>query len=59
MLPSDPGYQSQAPVSVQAMPIYQQMLQANTDPYAAHSRNHEICRMLEAASAANQRSTLS
>lgn len=53
MLPSDSDYQTAAPVAVQQLPAFQQLLQQNYDPYAPHSFNQEICRMLEAAASSN------
>jgi hypothetical protein len=53
MLPIDPDYKSSAPLHVQQLACFQQLLQSNFDPYAPHSRNEEICRMLEAAANAN------
>lgn len=47
MLPSDPGYTSKAPLPVQQMPCFQQMLQNNFDPYADYSLVPELCQKLE------------
>lgn len=53
MLPLDPEYKSSAPLHVQQLACFQQLLKSNFDPYAHHSRNEEICQMLEAAASAN------
>lgn len=49
MLPSDLGYKSPAPVAIQRLAVFQQLLSMNCDPYATHSHNPGLCRMLEAA----------
>ena len=53
MLPSDPDYKSTAPLQVQHLTCFQEMLNNNFDPYAPHSQNQEICRMLDAAASVN------
>lgn len=53
MLPLDPNYKSTAPLQVQQLSCLQEMLNNNYDPYAPHSQNQEICRMLEAIASDN------
>jgi hypothetical protein len=53
MLPLDPEYKSSAPLDVQQLACFRKLLQSSFDPYAPHSRNEEICQMLEAAATAN------
>jgi hypothetical protein len=48
MLPSDPGYIPAATDErVRQLPVYQEMLALNTDPYAAHSRNEAMIETIE------------
>lgn len=48
MLPSDPDYIPAATDErVRNLPIYQDMLRLNTDPYAAYSRNEAMIELIE------------
>ena len=48
-IPSDPDYISLAPPEVQAhSKLFRTLLSMNDDPYAAHSRNEEMIRTIEA-----------
>jgi hypothetical protein len=48
MLPSDPGYIPAATDErVRELPVYQELLALNTDPYAAHSRDEGLIQMIE------------
>lgn len=53
MLPLDPDYKSSAPLQVQHLTCFQEMLNNNFDPYAPHSQEPAICRMLEAVASDN------
>jgi hypothetical protein len=47
-LPSDPDYIPAATDErVLALPIYQDFLSLNTDPYAPHSRDEGLIQMIE------------
>lgn len=47
-LPSDPEYiPACEDERIRALPVYQDMLASNTDPYAAYSRNEDIIRYIE------------
>lgn len=58
MLPSDTNYQSKAPEAVKQLLCFQIMLKENSDPYASHSLNPDMCRMLETVAASNQLSAI-
>jgi hypothetical protein len=49
MLPSDANYKSSAPIQVQQLQCFKQMLKDNLDPYASHSFIPELCQQLEMA----------
>ena len=47
-LPSDPDYIPAATDErVLLLPVYQELLSLNTDPYAAHSRDEGMIQMIE------------
>lgn len=50
MLPSDPGYIPAATnQAILDLPLYQWLLAHNTDPYASHSRDEEMIKVLESS----------